>query len=924
MRRFAPLAPALAAALLAGPASGQVFRVVTFGDSVTEAIPFDLANPSCKASDPDTCGHTGRLASSQYYDCNASSCSFANRGKSGERTAQALSRLDAVLRERAWDLLILMEGTNDLASVSPQTTLFNLGLMADRAEALGVGVAPASIIWYNPSVPRSQTPGLNAAAGNLRGLIRSRAAAERQCFVDAFNQLCPAGANQAGCFAKNYWVPPAGTIDFVGHPNQRGYDVLAREFYRVLGAAGAPGAVEILTPTDEVCGDQAALAWSRETVAGTGCGNWFRVQIDGARGTRLDRWFSEGDVCGRSDCQTIAPVSLNAGSHSIRIQTRNTAGYGPWSAEQAFTVVPRAPAKIRALLAPRGRFYEQGGLTAEFRWKPEGPADSYRLEVRSGSKTVFDETLDEGLECSQSECFYELGESLGAGRYTWRVLAGNICGGTWSEAELFEIFDSPPAVAPQPVGPRQRIFDRTPILRWQTVAGADAYDVEDPLGGTTRLAAAGACRGDTCRLPSAGLAPGVHSWRVRAASPLGDGPWSSTVTFEVAECDCFEGFAAGGASFLLAVPESWNGDLVIWSHPSNLFGVLETEEFEPLAQRQFDAGYALATHSYTVSGWPLFRSQRDLERVFTVFATRYGRPRNVFLAGKSAGGLVTAAALEKAKLGNVVGALAMCGPLAGARNWEGALDLRLAYDAICAGVPGAEIPGGPKGLANDHRLEPADVRAAVDFCTGIGKPRPMRTRPEQDRLSALLAVTGLAESGLQDAMRVATFGLNDLVRDRKKLKGKVPVGNVGVDYGSTSLNQSILRTEPNSKAAKKLDQASKLKGRTRGAKVITLHTSLDGIAFVENAYEFAELLPEADLLTGVVKEPKASHCGFTEAEELAAWEVLVDWTGGGKRPKAKALRKRCTRLRAVAPGGCRFDNRPKLRPLDTRIRPRPF
>ncbi len=923
MRGRAPWALAVALVLLAAPASGQALRVVAFGDSVTEAIPFDLASPSCQASNPDTCGYTGRLASSRYYDCRPSSCTFANRGRSGEKTAQALSRIDPVLRERDWDLLILMEGTNDLASVSPQTTLFNLALMADKAEARGVGVAPASIIWYNPSVPRSQTPGLNAAAGNLRALIRSRAASERQCFVDAYNQLCPAGASQAGCFAKNYWVPPAGGVDFVGHPNPRGYDVLAREFYRVLGAAGAPGAVEIVEPTDEVCGDQAALAWDRETVAGTGCGNWFRVQIDGPRGTPLDRWFSEGDVCDRSGCQTVAPVSLKEGSHSIRIQTRNTAGYGPWSAERAFTVVPRAPAKIRVLRAPQGRFYEQGGVAAEFRWQPEGPADSYRLEVKSGSKTVLDETLDEGLECSRSECAFTLADSLGAGRYTWRVLAQNICGGTWSEAALFEIFDSPPARAPEAVGPTQRIFDRTPLLRWKTVAGADAYDVEDPSGNTIRLPAAGACRGDTCRFPAAALAPGVHSWRVRAANPLGDGAWSPALSFEVADCDCFEGFAAGGASFLLAVPDPWNGDLVIWSHPSNAFRVLEIEEFGPLAQRQFDAGYALATTSYSVSGWPLFRSQRDLERVFTVFSARYGRPRNVFLAGKSVGALVTAAALEKAKLGNVVGALAMCGPLAGTRNWEGVLDLRLAYDAVCAGVPGAELAGGPKGLPNVPQLEPADVRAAVDFCTGIGKPKPMRTRPEQDRLSALLAVNGIAESGLQDAMQLATFGLSDLVRDRKKLKGKVPVGNLGVDYGSTSLNLAIERTEPNAKAARKLDQASELKGKTRGAKLITLHTSLDSVAFVENEYELAQLLPEENLVTGVIKEPKASHCGFTEVEELTAWETLVDWAGGGNRPKPKALQKRCARLRPVAPGACRFDNRPKLRPLDTRIRPRP-
>ncbi len=911
----------VAGALLGLPATAQTFRVVTFGDSVTYAIPFDLGGGSCSASSPDTCGHTGRLASS--YNCKSGDCSFTNRGRSGEMTAQGLTRLDGVLREKNWDLMVLMEGTNDLADVSAQTALFNLNAMADKAESRGVGVARASIIQFNPSVTRAQTGALNSAAKSLRNLIAGRASADKQCFVDSWAKLCNGAAPGAGCFVSNYWTPAPPAVDFVGHPNSRGYDILGREFHRVLGSRGAPGAVELSGPEEdaEVCGTDALVSWSRETVAGARCGNSFRIQISSPNGTRLDRWFFEGETCGRSGCSTISPVSLKKGNHSVRIQTRNTAGYGPWSAETAFSVVPTAPKQIQALRGPEGAFYSQGGLSTEFKWKPDPEAISYRLEIRSGSKTIFDESLTD-LECSDTECAYDLGQSLETGRYTWRVMAENVCGGTWSRAALFEVFDSPPATAPAAVGPVQRVFDNTPIFRWKTVPGADSYELEDAFGGSVRLAAADVCQGDTCRRLSAALAPGLHTWRVRAANPLGDGAWSSTMTFEVVDCDCFEGKAAGGASFLLAVPENWNRELVIWAHASNEFGVLEIPDFSRLAQRQFDQGYALGTTSYSVAGWPTFRSKKDLEKVFTVFSSRYGRPKSVYLAGESAGALVAAQALENAKLGNVVGALAMCGPLAGKVNWEGALDLRLAYDAVCAEAAGAEIPGGAKGLPNAHGLAPGDIAAAVDFCTGLAKDKNRRSAAERRRLKDLLSITGLSEGGLQDAMRLATFGMVDLVRDKKKLKGKVPIGNVGVDYGDPEVNATIARVTPESKAENKLEDASELDGKIGDAKVLSLHTSKDPVFFVENLSDYSELVPEESFLLGVVKEPRASHCGFSEVEELAAWKVLTGWTETGNKPNKKALQKRCVKSRPEAPGACRFDNRPKVGGMDERVRGR--
>ena len=888
---------ALMAICANAPARAQAMKVVGFGDSVTYGVGFDVGGSSnCKPGDPDTCGYLPRLASSAYYNCSAAKCDFFNRGLSGERTTQGLTRIDQVLNERPWDLLILMQGTNDIsANTSPQTVAFNLKQMANKAESRGVATAQSSIIWLNASFEREGMSNRNLLADNLSTLIASDALSRRRCFVDVRSKLCPRGASQANCVKKNYWTPPPSEMDFVGHPNANGYDILAKEFYRVLGSAGEPGAAEIVSPSGLACGKQAKLTWIKETVAATTCGNWFQVQIDGPSGNLLDHSYSEGDLCKGTDCTLISPVDFDDGTYSIRIRTRNTRGYGKWTKENSFTIIPKAPKVVNQLVAPIGEFFNAGGLPADFSWAPTAETDSYRVElVSKSSGVVFDGSFDAGEVCDGSTCSASLGDPLPTGEYTWRVLAANVCGGGWSEPEDLVVFGAAPQAAPATLAPVARIFDSTPTLRWEPVEGATEFEVQDAFGTSTTLPAADVCVGGVCRFTSGTLSPGPHTWRVRAVNPLGAGAWSPSIAFELAACDCFEGRAAGGSSFLFAVPETWTGDLVIWAHPSNYFGIREIEDFSPLAQRQFDEGAALATTSYSVTGWPLFKSERDLEKVYSAFAARYGEPTNVYLAGVGTGALVAVAAVETAELGNLVGALASCGPLADVANWEPVLDLRLGYDAICGEVRGAAIPGAAKGLPKPHDLRPSDIRNAVNVCTGVDSKRPERSTDQKQRLRELLEITALSESGLQDAMFQATFGLYDLVRDKRKLKGRLPVGNEGVDYGSAEVNSAIQRARADSKATAKLAKFYQPSGEIGDTKIISLHTSLDPIFFVENERNFADLAPTTGLTLGIVNENNASHCGFSQTELLASWRALKIWAEGARSPSRRTSRSAAT------------------------------
>ena len=160
------------------------------------------------------------------------------------------------------------------------------------------------------------------------------------------------------------------------------------------------------------------------------------------------------------------------------------------------------------------------------------------------------------------------------------------------------------------------------------------------------------------------------------------------------------------------MPAGWNGELVIWNHEFTLSppGPVSHAGLGPLADLQLAEGYAVAASSYRLSDWAVFETNTDLKNLYDVFRRTVGAPAQVILVGASLGGVVTIEVLEQGNVGYVAGALTMCGALAGSRNWDGALDIRLVYDAVCAGVPGAAIPGGAEGLPKNSTFSQTDSR----------------------------------------------------------------------------------------------------------------------------------------------------------------------------------------------------------------------
>jgi len=388
------------------------------------------------------------------------------------------------------------------------------------------------------------------------------------------------------------------------------------------------------------------------------------------------------------------------------------------------------------------------------------------------------------------------------------------------------------------------------------------------------------------------------------------------------------GQTPGGAFYRIEVPDGWQpaDGLVIWNHGFDLDPPGPNPDLGPLVDLQLAEGYAVAASSYRLAGWAVFQTHLDNRELLDVFEAEFGAPGQILVTGGSLGGIVTARDIEADLLGNVVGALPVCGALAGSRLWEGALDLRLLYDFVCGDVPSAAIPGGAEGLPFPlpPEVNELSLGVAINLCMGLPLPEELRTPEQQARLDRFLELAAIPESFVLTDMGFATFALSDLIHDPAKLNGAAALGNADVDYGDTAANAGIARVEADPAARQTLFDSYTPTGAVGDVKIISIHTDKDGLVLVENESEYASVVPAANLTTAVVIEDVPTHCGFTDAEVVAAWESLRGWVAGLPQPGVAELQTVCQAIAAggQAPGPCRFDPGFVIPDLDGRVRPR--
>ena len=327
----------LIGAFLSAPASGQIFRWLAFGDSITVGWSDDI-NPSG--------GYPGRLEND--LGCTPSTCRVVEKGLSGETTAEGVTRIRQVLNNSGpepYDVALIMEGTNDIfqpnniSNVSIPTIMFNLNQMATKAEKAGTEAVLASIIWLHPGGRHGTSR--DQLVEDLRDRISRSARNNSRLFADTWSRLCPDGPDQHGhsqnaCFWNHdhYWLND-GQPDIVGHPNSSGFRMIADEFFALIDSSPVPGLAVPSTPSGMIDDATPILTWTKESPA---LASWYQVRVTGLGGTYFRTWVKASEVCSGSTCSTEVTSSLDDGSYAWQVMSRNARGRSGWSSQRSFTI----------------------------------------------------------------------------------------------------------------------------------------------------------------------------------------------------------------------------------------------------------------------------------------------------------------------------------------------------------------------------------------------------------------------------------------------------------------------------------------------------------------------------------------------------------------------------------------------------------
>jgi hypothetical protein len=402
------------------------------------------------------------------------------------------------------------------------------------------------------------------------------------------------------------------------------------------------------------------------------------------------------------------------------------------------------------------------------------------------------------------------------------------------------------------------------------------------------------------------------------------------------------GQTPGGARYLIVVPEGWQpgGPLVFVNHGFN-FALDLDPDVGPLRDVQLAQGYALAASGFRGRGWALSFALDDNAELLDVFRREVGPPGQIIPMGGSMGGIISLKQAEDPRFANVAGVYAACPAAAGARTWDGALDLRLVYDVVCEGVGGGELPDGaaPMPWAYDLDQIPLDLAdpfdndavlralARVTQCTGLALSPALRTPPQRDRLERLKTLSGIrSEDFLAVNLAYATFALGDLVRAPDKLGNRNPFDTRGVDYGDAEVNAKVPRFAPDPFAQWDLIRSSTLDGHG-SHRILSLHTGGDELLPPQHQQALSNLYRPERLVQAIATESERSHCGFSDAEGRAGWEALRAWIGGSPQPTAASLQANCGALVANGSedGPCRLvaHDASDTSALDAVIAPRP-
>jgi hypothetical protein len=407
-------------------------------------------------------------------------------------------------------------------------------------------------------------------------------------------------------------------------------------------------------------------------------------------------------------------------------------------------------------------------------------------------------------------------------------------------------------------------------------------------------------------------------------------------------CNEYVGVGKKGSHFRISVPTSpaWTGDVVLINHgfdldplsidehntcqiggaPCDEDADCTTGACNKISYLGLDAfflpdGIAVAASTYSLTGWSVFNSRKDLQDILTFMKKEptIGEPNRAFVTGFSMGGAVTVDASLRISSKRLHGILPLCPAGAGGLpSWDAAHDARMVYDYLCSAVPGAAFfSASDEGDGADQ----IGMALKVNACFGALFPSgvPAEAAAQAARLADFRTLIGHTGTNLEVVilMGFATQGMYDLVQDKGKLNGNRYGNNIGLTYPDAPLDAGIERVAEG-KGRKKLSKNFSVDyTRGKGAKltypIVHLANNDDFLTvpgfqtvFMQGTDDGAKARTSAWINAG-------GHCNFTPEEIEATATEFMNWVDGGAQPAAADLEATCLALPTGNASTCRFD-----------------
>lgn len=409
-------------------------------------------------------------------------------------------------------------------------------------------------------------------------------------------------------------------------------------------------------------------------------------------------------------------------------------------------------------------------------------------------------------------------------------------------------------------------------------------------------------------------------------SPPSSAPVAAACPKDVpAGARCLTGRDAAGAHYWIAMPQAWNGTLVLHAHGGPELGEPKPERSAEDLTRwaiMVKAGYAWAGSTFRQGGVEVRSAAEDTERLRRLFVEHVAKPKRTILHGQSWGAGVAAKGAEMfASPSPYDAVLLTSGVLAGGtRSYDVRLDLRVVYQAVCNNHPRPDEPQYPlwQGLPPDSKLTRAELAARVDECTGLRSKPEARTEAQRRSLKAILDAVRIPERSLQGHLNWGTWHFQDIVF--KRLNGGNPFGNIGADYGDPALNARVARYAADPQAVARFAADTDPTGRVP-VPVLSAHAINDAVAFVELESAFRETMERAGSGARLVQvyTDESEHSYLSDPEYPAMMAALLAWVERGEKPTPQSVAERCRSFEATFGPGCKFlpDYRPA--PLEARV-----